>query len=536
MLKLLPLTLLLSGASVFSVHAAQFTQDVKLTSATLFLSAAEMNGTSEINLPAGQSEIIFTHLAKNVDYQSINVMMDHDVQILSSSLRTVLAQNDETATLTQLQKRIADAELEVSRLNARKESIAAQLLVLENNQTLSGKDKAVSAADVAKYLQLVQEKNDTLLTARAELDNQIKVKTQEIAELRKQNQDDRPDSLTENQIVVKVFTPAPVTSQATVSYITPLARWTPAYDVRASAINQPVTLVYKARIQQHTGLNWENIALTLSTVRPDTWLTSQTLEPQYIGLPSPKDKGFMSGSLRIAASPSEKGSADGASSLSTRSRKVQPENSVGNHQDFTGASYTLSLPWNIESDNIPRTVALKEQKINGKFRYYAVPKINPSAFLQVQVADWETLDLIPGESQIFFANNKTGNGYLEAPEEGKTLDITLQQDTKIIIQRREMLKKANVVSLFDNDAVRNFSYTLNVKNSYAQPVDLTVVDQIPVSTTSDIVIEKAQLGGAQLDKETGNVEWTLHLNARENRKIPFSYSVKYPKNARVTGL
>ncbi|MEN1933772.1 hypothetical protein P4909_22925 [Escherichia coli] len=44
--------------------------------------------------------------------------------------------------------------------------------------------------------------------------------------------------------------------------------------------------------------------------------------------------------------------------------------------------------------------------------------------------------------------------------------------------------------MFNDSAVRNFSYTLNVKNSYGEAVDITLLDQIPVSANSDITVGK----------------------------------------------
>ncbi|WP_251992051.1 DUF4139 domain-containing protein, partial [Escherichia coli] len=158
------------------------------------------------------------------------------------------------------------------------------------------------------------------------------------------------------------------------------------------------------------------------------------------------------------------------------------------------------------------------------------------AYLQVQIKEWEQLNLIPGESQIFFGNNRTGVGYLQPPEDGKSLDIQLNRDPKLIIQRKAVLKKENALSIFNDSAVRNFSYTLNVKNSYGDAVDITLLDQIPVSANSDITVEKMQYGQAQFDAKTGELSWTLKLSGKENVSLPFSYSVKYPKGMHPSGM
>ncbi|HFH2722937.1 TPA: DUF4139 domain-containing protein [Escherichia coli] len=207
-------------------------------------------------------------------------------------------------------------------------------------------------------------------------------------------------------------------------------------------------------------------------------------------------------------------------------------------ESFTAQNvrYALSLPWQIDSDNTARTVVIKEESVSGKYRFFAIPKLSNDAYLQVQIKDWEQLNLIPGESQIFFGNNRTGLGYLQPPEDGSSLDIQLNRDPKLIIQRKAELKKENAISIFNDGAVRNFSYTLNVKNSYAEAVDLTLLDQIPVSSNSDITVEKMQYGQAQFNAKSGELSWKLHLAGKENVSLPFSYTVNYPKNMQVSGL
>ena len=178
---------------------------------------------------------------------------------------------------------------------------------------------------------------------------------------------------------------------------------------------------------------------------------------------------------------------------------------------------------------------IKEESVSGNYRFFAIPKISNDAYLQVQINAWEDLNLIPGESQIFFGNNRTGVGYLQPPEDGKSLNIQLNRDPKLIIQRKTVQKKENAVSIFNDDAVRNFSYSLNVKNSYAEAVDLTLLDQIPVSANSDITVEKVQYGQAQYNAKTGELSWKLHLAGKENVSLPFSYAVKYPKKITPSG-
>ncbi|MEO3990623.1 DUF4139 domain-containing protein [Pseudocitrobacter cyperus] len=541
-LKPLPLALLLAGASVSSAWSAQLTQPLSLKEVTVYLRGASLQSEETLNLPAGESEITFTQVADSLLSDSIAIAMDNGVTVLSSQLiqQSVQPKAD-------LQQQLTCAKQELAELIAEKNNINAQIKVLEDNRSLTNK----SAAEVGKYLQMVKERNGELLLTASKLEQRIAEKETEIDERGQQH--DFSGDVYRNQIVARIYTPKAVSSHAVVRYMTPQATWVPSYDIHASAINQPLRLVYKASIRQHSGLAWKNVKLVLSTSEPDTRLTIPRLETQYVDVRDESNiiSGYAGGSssvdtafqqslahkearVRDEAYAAAKAAAD-AKAKSPGRYKASATKPANN---FTALNvrYALTLPWQIDSDNNARTVVIKEESVSGDYRFFAIPKISNDAYLQVQINAWEDLNLIPGESQIFFGNNRTGVGYLQPPEDGKSLNIQLNRDPKLIIQRKTVQKKENAVSIFNDNAIRNFSYTLNVKNSYAEAVDLTLLDQIPVSANSDITVENVQYGQAQYNTKTGELSWKLHLAGKESTSLPFSYAVKYPKNATPSGM
>lgn len=547
--KPLPLAMFLTGC-MSSAWGAQLTQPLTLKDVTVYLHGASLQGEETLNLPAGESEIIFTNIANSVTNDSIAISIDNGVTVLSS--RIELQEIQPNALPSEIQQQLKAAREEQAKLTAEKNNIAAQIKVLEANSTLTNK----SAAEVGKYLQMVKEKNGELLRADNELtqklaDNQLEIEKLEQRESMSNGDSEAADD--PQVIIAKVYVPKAITAKAVVRYMTPNATWTPIYDIHATAINQPLRLVYKANIRQYTGLPWKNVNLVLSTSEPDTHLTLPHLETQYVDVP---EYGGVSGSLSSSSVMKQRSEYSSDQNVSELQKTLEAEAKKARKQQagrmyaeqaapvsprpesFTAQNvrYALSLPWQIDSDNTARTVVIKEESVSGKYRFFTIPKISNDAWLQVQIKEWEQLNLIPGESQIFFGNNRTGVGYLQPPEDGKSLDIQLNRDPKLIIQRKAVLKKENALSIFNDSAIRNFSYTLNVKNSYGEAVDITLLDQIPVSANSDITVEKMQYGQAQFDAKTGELTWTLKLAGKENVSLPFSYSVKYPKGMRPSGM
>ncbi len=58
-----------------------------------------------------------------------------------------------------------------------------------------------------------------------------------------------------------------------ISYITPDAGWSPAYDIRSQGMDKPILLTYKADVIQNTGLNWDKVKLILTSTNPSLMIT-----------------------------------------------------------------------------------------------------------------------------------------------------------------------------------------------------------------------------------------------------------------------
>lgn len=241
--KPIPLAMLLTGC-LSSAWGAQVTQPLTLKDVTVYLHGASLQGEEILHLPAGESEIIFTNIANSVTDDSIAISIDNGVTVLSS--RIALMETQPNALPSDIQQQLKAAKVEQAKLTAEKNNIAAQIKVLEANSTLTNK----SAAEVGKYLQMVKEKNGELLQVDNELTQKLADKQLEIEKLEQRESMSNGDSVAANDpqvIIAKVYAPKAVTAKAVVRYMTPDATWTPIYDIHATAINQPLRLVYKAK-------------------------------------------------------------------------------------------------------------------------------------------------------------------------------------------------------------------------------------------------------------------------------------------------
>ena len=99
--------------------------------------------------------------------------------------------------------------------------------------------------------------------------------------------------------------------------------------------------------------------------------------------------------------------------------------------------------------------------------------------------------------------------------------------------KREKLIDYSSVKFLGTSKLQKFTYELTVRNTKNEPINIELKDQYPLTTTRDIEVEVIESGGAEVNTDTGVLNWKLTIGAGETQKLRFSYSVKYPKDKQL---
>ncbi|HGM5489720.1 TPA: mucoidy inhibitor MuiA family protein [Serratia fonticola] len=534
-------TTLVAASVLLACSGLAQAQNVTLNDVTVFIRGAELFNSSKVTLPAGESEIVFTNIASGLNEQSLMLDADNGVVVQSFSIKRDFLSENLSPEVEQLTKQIDDETREQSKLNVQREVIQAQLAVLESNRALGSEKEGASVEQVNQMLELVSRRMSEVLLADIAIKEKIAAIDKNIEKLKSQLAEAQEKTgQAVNQVVVKFYTPKAVSSNVKLSYVIPDAGWVPTYDVRVNSITQPVKLSYKANVFQNSGINWDKVNLTLSSGNPSEGAQAPQLHPWYLDFYQDYSSSKMAMSMsKPAPAPAPVAEmAYGAvadEAVAPRERKSLSDYVV---TDAGGVNtrFSISLPYNIASDGKGHSVTIKDVEVQGDYRYVVVPKIEPDAFLQVQLKDWEKLNLLPGKSSIFFEGSFVGQGYINITEAKETLDLSLGRDKKIIVNRENEKQLTSKAELFGNSVSQQYSFATSVKNTRKEPIKLVVMDQLPLSRDSAITIDGLKYDGASYDKDTGNVQWAVDLPANQTQKFTLSYTVKYPKDKRVANL
>lgn len=198
----------------------------------------------------------------------------------------------------------------------------------------------------------------------------------------------------------------------------------------------------------------------------------------------------------------------------------------------TSFSYEIGIPYSVPSDGKEHTVEIKREKVDASYTFSTVPKLSNFAYLVGNIPDWNKLNLIEGNANIYFDNSFVGTTFLSPEAFEDSLAISLGKDERIVIERnkRNEFSKKN---FFRNKVRELYSYEINIRNTKSETITIDVEDQIPLSTNGDINVSNKELSGGTLDEETGLINWKMTLAPGTTKTLILEFEIEYPKGKRI---
>jgi uncharacterized protein (TIGR02231 family) len=335
--------------------------------------------------------------------------------------------------------------------------------------------------------------------------------------------------LPSGEILVTVTSDKQLTGKITYSYIVTNAGWYPSYDIRVDDIKNPVAIFYKANVFQNSGTDWNDVKLSFSNATP--WVSGDipVIYPWILDFYNPAPMLYKTRDARLrseAPAMMEKSAVNKAEEDKImEAAPVVVQKQVGE----TTIIFDLGIPYSVASDGKIQSVEIQRLTAKADYKYVTTPKLLPKAYLTANIIDWAKLSLQSGEATLYFENSFVGKSSLDVNQLKDTLTISLGTDNSILV-KREKRKDFTSKKVLGSNKTDTFSFLLTVRNNKSTPVEITINDQIPVSSNSSITVDPIELSGGKLNQQTGEIKWDLEMKPQDNKQIIFTYSVKYPKD------
>jgi hypothetical protein len=624
--------LIICNISAIAQDGKEIVVKTEVSEATVFINGAQVLRKKVVDLPAGKSKIRFTNLSPYIDAKSVQIKAAGDVMVTSVNhqmnyLDSTVQQSTKINTLLKQKEDLSD---KIALENTNRDVIKEELNFLNENKKIGGSNNGVSLVTLRETANFYKERISALKIKDMELVKKIQTLTSdmnavqnEINQLVGKNTKKTPIG----EVLVEVDCPRLTKANMELTYYVDNAGWYPSYDIRATNIDQPIELIYKANIRQNTQEDWKNIKLKVSSSDPNLgnvapelktyYLNYYTAAPRYntqpennqvsgivldsgnepligvsvvvkgttigtatdlngrfsLAIPQigntldfsyvgferksvPVSNSFMTVVMEESmamldevvvigygtkASKSMTGAVAGVSVNKAVEKKVaapeikrmdiaMPTTQIENQ---TAVEFEIKVPYTIKSGNKNTLIEVDRYMLPADYEYYTVPKVNKEAFLLANIADWEKYNLLDGEANIFFENTYIGKTILDIRRVDDTLNISLGRDKNVLVSR-EKVKDYNTKKFLGNKKEDVRAWKISVKNNKNQPINLVVLDQVPVSTNMEIEVSTEELSGAEMDSETGEVKWKMNLKPSDKKDMQLRYKVKYPKNKNLT--
>lgn len=572
------LLLSLPFLSAFAVHPPdmQTSKEIeapsKIKEVTVFLSGAQVFREASFSISKGISTIILDSVAPVIQPKSVQATALGDFLILDvkHNIRYREPMKVKPKVIpVRIQKEITGLEdslvvknLEIQQIQSLLKHLERERNMIQKNPIMNGGGKSDSLPVLKDAVQFHREKLieiekrifETKLQQHKETEMRKRMNTR-LSELRNYNNNvgqPKQEVRTVHQVQVTVYAEKPVRGKVEVSYLVTLAGWYPTYDLRATSADKPMDITYKASVFQRTGMDWSDVKLTLSTYNQNCFTTKPSMPTwlldYYVHQPQKaiSELAYRNFQQEVQAADKNQASSTAAGvkkEINTgyttfddmaEDEKLAvklPQLSVVN-QTFANVEFKVKHDYSVKTDGKQILMLIDQREVEADFNHFVLPKVNKDAFLIASISDWESLDLLPAQANIYFEHTYVGQTRIDPVTMKDTMEVALGRDLGIITTRKKTSDEVKTANL-SKRTTRTITFEITVKNMKNVPIEIQVEDQFPVSKNEDIEIKLLKRGGAKVTQSTGKLLWEMELRPNEKRTVEFTYEVEFDKNKQL---
>ncbi|NHF60035.1 mucoidy inhibitor MuiA family protein [Flavobacteriaceae bacterium TP-CH-4] len=251
---------------------------------TVYLNGAQVTRTAICNIKAGTSNITLTGLSTKIDESSIQLSGLQSVSILSMDYDiNYLSALENPEEVQPLQRRIDEMQTQIALLNNTISGLEEEEQVIYANRSVGTRLQNLSLEKVKEISTYYRERITAIKNAIFDANTQINDLNENIRTIQKQLAElNKTPEKEQGELTLKLDAPIATSLRLTISYQVSDAGWIPNYEIKSNDIDQPLLLAYKAHVYQKSGVDWNNVKITLSTGNPKSNLAKPHLGTKYL--------------------------------------------------------------------------------------------------------------------------------------------------------------------------------------------------------------------------------------------------------------
>lgn len=566
------------GASQDAKNAVK--ADSKISKVTVYIDRALVTRTAELDVKAGVFDVEIQDLPNNLQDDSVRARVEN-AKLISAEVKryTIVKEQISAEKVKELVKQKQALQSEIGGLNdqaaaqksAREfvESLKSSYTKQASEQILKGE---ASPEQWKKVLDFISSQLLSINTKVREISESL---TQANEKLRITENELARSGVTERLDRKKVTATIEARKAGKVSinleYMITPAAWLPTYDMRVSwdGDERKVEMVYGALVSQRTGEDWENVQVELSAAQPNRSFDLPTIKPWVItysgGYAQPQqqyyaykqsaeqllkqqeyalENGRQLNLLRNDLQAQGKGytedrkSADAVLGFEPADQEAQKcvalnELVAISYQQVSSYVFRLPKKDTVPSDGSPRKITIAVTELPSEFEYVSYPRYSKAAFIKAKLTNNKDYPLLPGIMNVFFENTFVGATKMNPCAPKDTFEVSVGLDDEIKVERKLEEKKEEKSSL----TKISYVYKIKITNLKREQITLNVLENIPVSRTSDVEIIMDDTTSKYLEmNKDGVIKWKLTIDKGKTETLTLAYKVYLSGSLRPANL
>jgi hypothetical protein len=542
--------------------------------------------TREVEVPDGNGlvELVVTPMPDRIVSSSMYSEAGDGIRVLTTRFRTRQVLEDTSA-----ERRKLDAEMEKLMVEGAK--IVSDIASIQKNVELLAKLENVTQKEghtgdtvitLAKYVmeQRVEKAKEMVSVNEQKRQNDIKIEFCR----RKMGDLGAGSGRQERDAVIVVDREAGKGGIVRLNYLVGSVTWRPEYKLRAGKPSEDVSIDYLANLKQHSGEDWNQVRLTLSTAQPmlnaapaelamlepvlvargspggPPMPTAQMPAPEpFVQAPgnAPMELSKKISQLRIDAQRNytkggskEQKDADmwlndaaayeqnldlmkSRDAILAENRKQAGRAIDLTRNDGPSVTYHLQNKLTVPSRNDEQIIEVVKLKLAPKYYYKAVPVLNRHVYRLADLVNKTDHILLPGEATMYQGTDFVGRMPMPLVAIGEEFTAGFGVDTQLQIQRQLMDKSRTMQG---GNQVLKYEYRILVSSFKSEPVKLQVWDRLPKGETESVNVNIVKAtpdlskDGIYLRESRPNnlLRWDLEIEPNRNGEnaVPICYEFR----------
>jgi len=514
----------------------------RITAVTLYPGSVSVERT--VHVAAGSRRVRFQCLPAGLDARNLQVTADAAVHVGDVTVQTQerLLQNACASPLDarvhEAQERLAAAQVETESLELARTYLQSVAGSSDSGKTedAKGQETLPGSAHIQTNAQaLRQAARDTLTNLHQARQQQKNLEQVLKAVLAERDNNAAPRGRTATVTVTLVAERA---GKVHLRYQVDGPSWSPGYRASLNSRNASVRLERLALVEQHTGEDWTDVPLQLSTGQP--LAASQGALPRPWRVDVQPDVTARARAMDQLQSGMQEVSVRRAISAPLPDAPVAPAPAASFKVAMTQGAYATEFvvpqPISVPSGGQRVTLSLGEQTMPVRLLTRTAPHVSPSAWLVAQLPDLEGV-WPAGDVTLYRDGALVGQGNFDPQDANAAREgLSFGRDERVIVSSEPQRQHTAHKGLTSATTERQIEQTWRVENRHDQAIELQVLAAAPISLDDKITIQSAyepSPHSTAWEGQEGTLVWQQTLPAAGSIDFNARHILRYAKDVQV---